>query len=359
MERLGSSVLNSRNYAIDVVKLLGAIVVLCSHSIDLVKNVPQIIVASWIAIGTPVVQLFFCISGFFMIESYYRSTQLSISSGEFAIRQVTKKFKSIFPYYIIPFILFFITRLYLGGGKEYAEIYRMIVTAIPEVLGLSGVGMKYQYFNSVTWYISAMLLAIWICSYILHKNSDFYIYVFAPVTFILIFAYEASSKGTIISWNEFSGLVMNSTIRGVEGICMGAIMYLIKQWICSKERNKFVLTIIEIIGYSLVFFYFFVMKTDRNISLYITLLFPILLALTASNNTITYTFFNRKIFSLCGIFSLLIYLSHYFVKIRVVRLFFYDMEYKYAFLIYVACTVFLSCAIYIAVDKWIKKERNE
>lgn len=357
MGLVSNSAQNKRNYAIDVVKLLCCLVVLCSHSIDLVENVPEIIADRWIAIGTPVVQLFFCISGFFMIESYYRSSQLSISSGEFAIRQVTRKFKSIFPYYIIPVILFFVVRLCLGV-KSFSEVYRMVVTSIPEIFGLSGIGMNYQYFNSVTWYISAMLLAIWICSYILHKNPDFYIYVFAPVTFILIFAYEASSKGTIISWNEFSGLVMNSTIRGVEGICMGAIMYLIKQWLCGKDRNKFVLTIVEIIGYILVFLYFFVMKTDRNISLYITLVFPILLALTASNNTLTYTVFNRRMFSLCGTFSLLLYLSHYFVKIRVIRLFFYDMEYKYAFLIYIACTVLLACTIHIVVDKWIKKGKG-
>lgn len=347
---------NRRNYAIDVVKLLCCIVVLCSHSIDLVEVVPKIIADRWIAIGTPAVQLFFCISGFFMIESYISSSQLSISSGEYAVRQVTRKFKSIFPYYIIPIILFFVVKLCLGEVKEFSEVYRMVVTSIPEILGLSGIGMNYQYFNSVTWYISAMLLAIWICSYILHKNSDFYIYVFAPVAFILIFAYEASSKGAIISWNEFSGLVMNSTIRGVEGVCMGAIMYLIKQWICSKERNKFVLTFIEIIGYALVYLYFFVMKTERNISLYITLVFPILLALTASNTTLTPKFFNKNCFSLCGKFSLLLYLSHYFVKTRVIHMFFYDMEYKYAFLIYIAYTVLLACAIYIVVDKWIKRK---
>lgn len=79
MGLVSNSAQNKRNYAIDVVKLLCCLVVLCSHSTNLVENVPEMVTDRWIAIGTPIVQLFFCISGYFMIESYKKNTTLHIN----------------------------------------------------------------------------------------------------------------------------------------------------------------------------------------------------------------------------------------------------------------------------------------
>lgn len=267
------------------------------------------------------------------------------------------KLKQIFPYYISSFILCYVVYIY-SKTSSLSDLLRNLVTAIPEIIGLAGIGMNYQYVNSVTWYISAMILACWVCSYILHKNPDFYIHVFAPVTFIMIFAYEASAVGTVIMWNEFSGIVLNSVIRGLEGVCSGAIVYLLVEYIASKERNKVILSLLEFVGYFAVFFYCFIMKTDRNTSLYITLLFPVLIALTASKATYSFDFFNRKIFSFAGVFSLLLYLNHLFVKTRIVGHYFYEIPFEIAFMIYIVFTVLISCIMYLTVEITKKRGRK-
>ena len=43
--------------------------------------------------------------------------------------------------------------------------------------------------NEPTWYISALFIAMLPLAYIMIKNRDFYVHVFAPITAIILFGY--------------------------------------------------------------------------------------------------------------------------------------------------------------------------
>lgn len=348
----------SRNYAIDVIKFTSCLVVLCSHSRDLVKTVPKFVETCWIGIGTPIVQLFFCISGYFMMDSFYQNNNNGSppSPGAAALSYTLRKMKRIFPYYISAFFTHFI--LYsMQHVKSPSDFFKISILSIPEIFGISSVGLNHQFLNSVTWYISAMTVAIYLCSYFLYRNPDFYINLFAPLTFLLLIGYESQKNGGIIEWQMSAGILMNALLRACEGICSGAVAWLIRNYIVSlSKRNAKLLSIIEILGYSLIFAYCFLMQTIGYISLYMVLLFPILIGVTTTGVTVSFKLFNKSIFRVFGTASLLLYLNHFFIKSRLIKPYFYDMKFGYAFTIYIGGTIILSIAMYLVVS-CIKKYR--
>lgn len=344
---------SGRNVWLDFIKLLCCVIVLCSHSRGLTDATPEWVDTHWIAIGTPVVQCFFGISGFFLVDSFVRRRDAHESTppGRFALTYTTRKFLAIAPYYWAAFLLWFVNRC-IQNVRSASAFVKLVVLSIPEALGLSGVGLDYQYFNSVTRYISAMLVAILLCAYLLKRNSDFYLHVFAPLAFLLLLCYEAQVKGAVISWEQSAGIMLNSVIRGVEGVCSGAVAWLFCQAVGSRLSSgssralKVLLSLCEALGWLFVAVYCFGMKTDRNISLYLLPVFPFLIGLSASGETAAFAFFRALSRKLPTVWfskaSLLLYLNHMFVKTNIIRRYFRGMGFWKAFPLYLLFTALIS-----------------
>lgn len=181
--------------------------------------------------------------------------------------------------------------------------------------------------NKPTWYISAMLICMLPLAYLLYKNRDFTLNVFAPITAILIYGYICMSN----SWQFFNadlqGFITGSLIKAMCGLCFGICAYTIYNRIKDMGDNKnirIVLTIIEIVLY-LIFFgtwfvlWYFLQKKTSIMS--VILLLPIAVAITFSGKSYLSNLFRFKWMRYLAPLSFTIYLNHWAARELVIQLF--------------------------------------
>lgn len=321
----------TRNYQIDVLKLICAILIFLIHTVQLVDQTDTKLISKMHNIGwISVLHCFFIISGFLMIQSIEKRNFDPKDAGKHSLNYVLNKYKQIaLPFTVAVFIsltayiaLYLLT--YLSKTRQFPQsIFSgmspidLFVKSIPEFLGINQAGYGFCIYG-LGWYISAMILAMLPLAYILIKNRDFYIYVFSPISAIFLLGYLLNSNNypeeplyrmiTDIDKNTHWGLE-----RAICGICFGAIAWIIYKTLCSipnKRIYRILTTIIEVITGGLLV-YVCIIRYSKFQTLYcITLLLPIVIGIMFSKKSYISELFNFNWLKCCGPLSLTIYLNH-------------------------------------------------
>lgn len=207
--------MNRRFYSLDIAKFAFTLMIAVFHFWALYQVNAR---GGFIA-----VEFFFILSGFFLMRQYEAQKE-EITPAQY----IWKKIKKYFPHYIFSFLVLFLYRNVVEWGNSFTTILRNFLHQIPEVFMIYGTILsdeKTPIYNSMTWYISVLLIVGYILWALLkgHKPA---VMAAAPVAVFGIYAYMCYTIGTTNNWRTHVFEFFNyGMLRAVAGMLLGILVY--------------------------------------------------------------------------------------------------------------------------------------
>ena len=312
--------------------------------------------------GYLAVEFFFIVSGFYFMNGIEKNEKSKKNIYLLNFDNTIKKFKRFVPITLIAGILTCIIA-FIFKDIKLSNIFLSIYNSL--LVGIVGIGYN---LNGPIWYLSAIIVIMFLLYPIIRKNKERYIYYIAPliVLFGLGYMYKQYPSLDLSSylWNNlfYSGL-----LRCLVDINLGILVYefikyfnkkmkKIKEKKC-KKRIRIILQIIEIVLY-LFIFGFMIFAGYKNKNDY----FLLLCILCATTITLSEQTYIKKIFSHKFVYyleklSLYIYINQkIFITLLSILLKRYDIGY-YKFVLFTLIFDIIFSIIEIAIIEKIKKHK--
>ena len=340
-----------RNYAIDVLKLGLMGLIFIYHTYDFMED------NTWLrerffpnGLGWISVHIFFAISGFLMMKSYFRDAEKTPpeTSGRNTARFVFRKFTGIAPQYYTALVISW--AVYIASMREQLSLgflSSLSYNLLPEALLLNRGGMDPVFTNLPTWYIQAMLLCMIPMYYLLSRNRDLFMYVITPLGGLFALAFMFNQDPMFIGNGGTEHIIPNGMIRGFAGLFSGCIAFVLYRQI-TKYRytrlQKTLLTVLEAVIYIWMLMGCFTAHSDSKGHFLAMLLIVPALALTFSGESWLAVLFSSPKLKFVSSLTTTIYFNHWSAR-RIVMTWFPGMSYKRSVAYMAAFTVVL-CIVY-------------
>ena len=329
-----------RNGQLDFFKFLFSIVVLLYHGrlLGSASAGDRIIFQN----GLISVEFFFMVSGFFFIPSverfFEKSSHLNKYNSVFKenIGYIGNKIKSILGLYIISVIFSFVmyTIYYVKQVTEFnivSYIFRMSKSIWNILLLQSSVTTQLN-INSVTWYISAMFIVMFILYPVVRCKKDLFVRYICPIGSILLLGVLVAEKNSFDNYDMTAIHLTKGLIRAFIGIMIGCIIYEVSNYCKEIKFTTFSKLLFSLVGYAALLYSLVLMDyhtraiLDKNYDWEVNITVIFALAVTtfvfASGLDITNKLYNNSVSSFLGKLSTAIYLLHIPCR-RIVQLYFY------------------------------------
>lgn len=299
--------MKKRNQMLDLARMIFCLAVVSNHWNSMVNGAESVYITT--RYGYLSVEFFFIVSGLLMAAGMkkYQHMTIGLATG----KNLISKYKHVFPYYIIAWLLGMIAQ-HLSNGVTAQQVAKDAVRSVPAFLGLEMLGVPLYQANDPTWYISAMLVAMLVLFPLLYLFKDKFYGAIAPVIAVFGYSYLLASVGhfsTILPLN--GGVVYTGLVRGFSGMALGCICYKISSILAEKKFSQYgtkLLTVMEIVSYAIALV---LMNTQGWVrpDFYVVLSLAIAVTLTFSNKTYTTNFKLPLANGFWGKLSLAIYLA--------------------------------------------------
>lgn len=318
---------SKRNYQLDVLKFFFTLCIFVYHARLLAPpgGTARQISDKWGWFG---VHFFFIVSGMLMVHSFMRHrSEQPAEPGKAAVRFVLHKFFSIAGVYYISFFFNFLIRFFIECRAEDALpplklLEDLLCRSIPELLLVQMSGVRQIGINSLTWYISAMLLVMLPLYYFLCKKPDFFLYVFSPVTALALYGYFCQTEKGYFDQNDCIGLFSGGVLRACCGICAGAATWALAQWIREKyaqQEYSTRLTLMEVLLSVILLWIWFIPSFSSHLLSSALLPIPLLVAVVFSGKSRISALFRMPWLRHINRISTLIYFNHYAARQLVIH----------------------------------------
>lgn len=222
---------SSKNYEIEFFKFLFSIVILVFHSklFACVDGNPNLLPKGYLG-----VEFFFMVSGYFMAMSVESNAKKGLEPSPFQF--VFKRGWRLVPALLFGFIVSFVVWNCVCEPKSARDIFIALTYAIPEITltGYLGVNFRSYYYNGPTWYISSMLVIMFVLYPFLKKYKEKFGCYIAPILAVFSYSIISFKRGDLATLREWMGFVLGSSLRACGGICLGITVY----YICKKAKES-------------------------------------------------------------------------------------------------------------------------
>lgn len=351
---------NYKNYQIDAIKLFLAVCIFLYHA-RLYAPAGSLIREVSNKFGWFSVHFFFVISGLFMANSYFKTKDASGEDcGKQSLMYVLKKMKSIAPLYYITFSMDFIVcyllTIYNDMTADRLGIFiDMLVKAVPELLTLQMCGIRPIGINSITWYLSAMFLAMLPMYYIMKKKPDFFFYILSPLMAIFLFAFFYNSGEPLYDQNNFVLVFSGGFLRACCGISFGAVSYLLSAFFkthITHKKQMICITALELLLTLLCMIVWIKPTLDSKLLYPAAFLFPVMLSIIHSEKSYVSKLFKCRFFRYFGTWSTWLYLNHFAARRIIDETSLFEAEGYAAQYVCMLAITLLSCVLCYAI-KWL------
>ena len=268
-----------RNYTVDFLKFIFAVIVMLYHS-----NSMTVFEEKYIFINGRIgVEFFFIVSGYFMCVSAERAGTYN-DLGEETFNFIKHKISALMPNFIIAYFIAFIVYHFNAGISDPAVYVLHIIESLPDLFLIKNSGIKEISYNGPSWYLSAMLLSMIIIYPMIKKYNNSFYYIFAPLVFLFIMGNFYQNYGSLSNLEKWNGWILNGTLRGFTDLLGGCLCYKASMKLRSYRFSNFgkiILTIIEYFMFiiSIILLYY---NKSSGCDFFIFLLFMIGLTITFS-----------------------------------------------------------------------------
>lgn len=237
--------MKNRNGALDLLKFLFAVEVVCYHGFSDDKH----FVSGYLA-----TDFFFIVTGMLFARAVSAYQVPDAEIGADTLRFMKRKICSLLPnYYIAWFIAFAVMQL--CAHSTLRQSFENLSRSYGELLFVSSSGMKDYFANGPMWYISAMLFALLLLYPLAKKFRDNFFYLIAPIIFLFLMGFSFQNYLALYQDERF-GICSGRIIRAVMVICLGCICYKIAEWLARYQltmQARLFLTLVEVSAYLAVF----------------------------------------------------------------------------------------------------------
>ncbi len=305
--------------------------------------------------GYIAVEFFFIVSGFLLAKSINKNVkQLSNNNlGNLTLQFIWRKLKIVLPYIIMCYILNVVIFYFFSSLSGYR-----IFNTIWDLLLLRMSGIQGVYLNTPAWYISAMLLSMFIIYPLYMKKKSVYSYILAPLIILFGLGYLSQSNSNLNAPFKWIGWTYHGTLRAFVELNIGIVLFEISGKLKKVDYTFFgrlLLTIIEFICFVTPFLVTTFIKRSSNYDFLMLLMISIGVLIAFSEKTLTYKVCCNRLFYFLEKLSLPIFLSHCGI-----RQFLFSQEristmpYYQSTLIYVDVVLLVSLSLYL-INKLLKK----
>lgn len=308
-----------RNGAIDFLKFFFAAQIVFFHGGNFAET--KDILFSLGAIG---VEFFFIVSGFLMASSAFRRMEQPADSlGAETISFLGHKIKGLLPDVYVAWIVAFLVTCWMDSLSG-TNLVKKTIMSVFELMFVNQTGLMGFRSNKVTWYLSAMLLAMLVLYPVLIKTRKTFIYLIALILALFIYGYLYKSGAEGLSApSHWNGHFTNGFLRAAAGISLGCISYGIVDKIKDIKLTvlgTWLVTMIEAGCYGFVSYASLVsLHSDFDYALVVFLLAGV--TITFSRKSYSPRLFQHKCFTWLGVFSFDLFLSHSYWSHAVLKMF--------------------------------------
>lgn len=349
-----------RNYEIDFWKFAFTIVILVFHSHKLVCAGGNLNLLTKGYLG---VEFFFMVSGYMMMAGVMRNSKRGVEQSNWAF--ILKKFQAFFPAILFAFIPNFLVWNFYCEGLSLKETIVAFFYSVPEMFMIrySGVRWATHFYNGPTWYLSAMLLGMFVLYPIAKKLKEKFGMYFAPIIAVAFYAWISHNKvkHNINLTHEWLQYMNAGFMRAIAGLCLGAFIYFVAEYFKNNARQLNKAGNIVFVGVEVfltlslyVFMRNSLVKDYADSTDFVAIIFiALLLTLVASKNYDTSKIFGSKPMQMLYKLSLPLFLNQ---RVALYFLEYYkpDYSFKVEFCIYLGVT-FALALISIPVTSLMEK----
>lgn len=239
-----------RNCVIDFFKFLFSVILVLFHSYLLLDDYTNVLFRN----GAIAVEFYFLVSGYLMVQS--DSNMPSFSNGDTWHFMIKKIRPLLLPVWCSWFISFVGIHIFVRGG-----VMRDGINSIFQILFIRNAGFKGYYCIPQTWYISGMLLTMWICHPFLHKYKEKYITVAAPLVALFLLGYLSHEFASIRNPNKYLDIIYKCQLRAIAEINLGMFCFYLTQHLKKFSFTKLgilLISLIEIFSYGISILYMYI-----------------------------------------------------------------------------------------------------
>lgn len=304
-------------------------------------------------LGSIGVEFFFIVSGYFMTKKALNTATSSNSLGKETINFILSKVKSLLPYILFSGLLSLIFLNIYTNMNTYKNI-----SSIWDLLLLKMTGLKGTQVNGPIWYLSSMLICMFILYPFIRKYKKEFIYIVIPLIILLGSGIINQNVSNFRNPNDWLGFTFLGNIRALVELSIGSAIYVI----CEKIKNteftiigKISITIIEIFGFVAPFFVSqFIASRKYDFIIILLLSLSILIAFT--QKTLEYNILNNKFIYWLEKLSLPLYIFNYPIRIFMLNSsLFSNINYYLKTLIFIIITFVISI-ISMYIIEYLKKK---
>lgn len=329
--------------SIDFLKFVFAIIIVMYHGTAFFPEGSRPLCLS----GYIAVEFYFIVSGYLLTASSENYDGYGLFDADFGM--IRRKILHLFPYIFIAAIF---SNIWNAVGQLSATdiSYNMLYSA-GDILGLQMLGFPLFAATGVAWYISALLFVSFLIFPLLCKNRKLFARYIGPITALVIFGYLAQTTGTINDPGTWLGFVYKGLLRGYADISIGCTAYEMKLYIDIDGANhRAVYGFLEVTGFAVALFYGIFHETSDSHDFFIIPLLMISIAISFSKTSVLNKIFDHRIFNTLGLFSLSIFLDHFFIRSNLQRLF-PSLSVTLMVMLYISSVTIFSIANYFIAGR--------
>ncbi len=262
--------------------------------------------------GSIAVEFFFIVSGYLFCNKALNYKDVDTNDlGKETISFTISKIKRFLPYIIF---LIVISLPYVLIIKKYNIVDFSYI--ILNLLYLPTYQNRVYDIYGITWYITSLIIVETLLFPLVLKYRKKIIYFFSPVLcYILINYILIKYESFAIPWSldvfSYGGI-----IRGLFGINLGMILYVVVQKIKTinfTDFSRFLLTLFEIIGYFSIFVISNKVDSHFRYDLLMIIIISCSIVVSFSNKSLMNDFCNNKLFFFLEKISLPIYINQWLI----------------------------------------------
>lgn len=296
--------IKKRNGEIDLFRFIFAILIVFHHF-------SQVFDYKLFSRGYIGVEFFFLVTGFLTAKKVAENDRI-YSNAEIADntwRFIIKKISVFYPYFLCAFFLQLGVKIlifdwsFIKAGSE-------LVRSIPNLtLIFIGTVARSGLYVSGNWYLSAMIIALFILYPLLLKRYHLAVKIIYPLVSIDLLGYLYKTYSMVtVSWDQYSFVSISCGIlRAIMEIALGMGLYEVTKVLNKLSVSRLIFTVIKYFSYFIVLWYS-TNHTNRDFDVHALLWCTIGVALSFSD--ITYSLKESKITKYLGKISLPIYIFH-------------------------------------------------
>ena len=326
-----------------MLRILFTFYVLLLHSAYISNGNDAMFAGGWLG-----VEFFFLVSGYLMAASEDKLPEFSLGKnqlGKETIYFISKKILNLLPYFTFALIVNFVV-WYLPNNLSNISLTRAISGTLNYIGGFTiGFHNNDFFYLGYSWYISAMILAMYVLYPLLRKNRDVFYCILAPLITLFGLGFYAHFYGTLgyVSSNQY--LLSSGLIRGIFEIALGCCCYKICKIVKNIKFTKLASHIMSIVLILLIYLvsYRIIYWGNSSIIDFILLFIIALCIILAFSDKCSISFqLSAKLSSFSGNFSLALYICSNCWSYLIARLY-PTMPYNKALILYLFLAT--SCAL--------------